>query len=75
MNDELLSLSDLSKRAHMSVKTLRRLVVDIPHNQKGHGKIWVRWSDFSSFVDRTKRAIRADADVCAILRDLREARG
>lgn len=76
--DDYLSVKQVADRAHMSQRIIMRFLHsrDLPHTRfSSRGKIWIRWDDFQQFMTQRRVRIRADKDVCAILADLRAARG
>ena len=71
---EYLSLHELSIRASMSERTIRRYLGEIPHHRHcSRGKIWIRWADFEKWMEDKRQSIVRDEAVMEILRDLARA--
>lgn len=66
---ELLSLSDIARRAAMSPRTLREHLGEIKHvRMRPRGKVWIRWDDFQTWLESKSVAVRQDDDVLDLLR-------
>ena len=67
---DLLSLSEVARRASMSRRFIRRHLSEIPHYRaSARGKIWIDWIEFRSWVDRLRIDVRQDDCVIGILEE------
>ncbi len=75
MTDRYMSLKQISRRASICERTLRRYLPEIPHSRAGaRGKIRIRWRDFVRWMQSRQVEIKRDDVVMEILRDMRSSR-
>lgn len=74
MTDRYMSLKEISRRAAICERTLRRYLPEIPHSRVGRGKIRIRWADFVTWMRSRQVEIGQDDVVMEILRDMRASR-
>lgn len=73
MSDRYLTLKQLSQRAGMCERALRKhLPESLLHRNTPRGKITVLWSDFVEWRERHRMLIAQHDIVVDILRDMRE---
>ena len=71
---EYMKLSEISIRASMSPKTIKKHMKEITHYRATpQSPILIRWKDFEAWMDRRRRDAQEDPDVNVILHRISEA--
>jgi len=76
-NDDYISVRELARRSSMSEKSIRNIIRNdaLPHYRKSRsGKIYLRWTDFTAWMERRRIELKHDDDLLSILRDMKKAR-
>lgn len=73
--DRYLSLKEISRRASICERTLRRHLSEIPHSRMGtRGKIRIRWADFVNWMDAKRAQIVENDVVMRVLKEIHDSR-
>jgi len=74
---EFIGVREAARRSSMSEKLIRSFITNdaLPHwRNRKTGKIWLRWADFTAWMERRRIELRHDDRLLSILRDMSGAR-
>jgi len=72
-HDGYITIREVARRSSMSEKTVRNLIRNdaLPHYRNSRsGKIWLRWDEFTAWMERRRIELKHDEDLLSILRDM-----
>ena len=73
---EYISLKEVARRSSMSEKSIRNFIRNgaLPHYRNSTtGKIWLRWIEFTAWMERRRIELRQDDGLLGVLRDMKRA--
>jgi hypothetical protein len=73
---EYVTVKEIARRASMSEKSIRNFIRNdaLPHYRNSStGKIWVRWNEFTAWMEGRRIQLQGDDGLLGILRELKGA--
>ncbi len=67
MSEDYLKLSEVARRSSLSVRTIKKHLHEIPHARPTGRAYLIKWSDFETWLQRSRRDALADPYVRGII--------